>query len=225
MSGLPQSKSPPSQPRANRAMLFVDGSNFYHGLKAAHVHNQGQLDFAKISKKLVGPRQWKGTRYYVGQVKQSDNLKLYADQRSFVARQRKLDARIEFCMGRLEHRPAKDGAAKELYEYLVAHSTTIDNAVYRDLMAIANKHRNAVVMVEKAVDVMLAVDLVILAERDEYDTAYVLSADGDYTHAVDFARSKSKKVFAVSAQPGAHIAGCVDKFIPIDAAWVNDCYS
>ena len=53
-------------------------------------------------------------------------------------------------------------------------------------------------MVEKAVDVMLAVDLVAMAIRNEYEAAYVLSADGDYTPAVEIARSLGKKVYAAA---------------------------
>jgi uncharacterized LabA/DUF88 family protein len=216
--------SPPLSPTPNRAILFVDGSNFYHGLKSAGAHNQGNLDFAKISKKLVGPRIWSGLRYYVGQLKQGDNQQLYAAQRSFIARQQQIDSRITFHMGRLEDRPAKDGAAHKLYDYLTIQNPTIAPDVRRELMGIAKKHKDARVIVEKAVDVMLAVDLVVLAERNEYETAYVLSADGDYTHAVSFVRSRGKRVFAVSAQSGAQLAASVDKFIPIDATWVNDCY-
>lgn len=216
------SVSPAQQP--DRAIVFVDGSNFYHGLREAGAHNLGQLDFAKISKKVAGPRLWKELRYYVGQIKQTDNHQLYADQRAFMARQQKLDQRITFHMGRLERRPARDGAAKELYDYLTAKPIPLDKNTLDDLMAIAKKHKSALVHVEKAVDVMLAVDLVILAERGEYDTAYILSGDGDYTHAASFVRSRGKKVFAVSAGPGAQLAAAVNKFIPIDATWVKDCY-
>ena len=50
-----------------------------------------------------------------------------------------------------------------------------------------------------------------MAERDEYDTAYVLSADGDYTHAVKFALGRGKKVFAVSARDAYELATAVGK--------------
>ena len=60
---------------------------------------------------------------------------------------------------------------------------------------------------EKAVDVMLAVDLGLMAERGGFDTSYLLSADGDFTPAVEAARSSGKKVFAVSASQGAKASG------------------
>lgn len=71
---------------------------------------------------------------------------------------------------------------------------------------------------------MLAVDLVVMAQQNAYDTAYILSADGDYTHAAQFVRSLGKKVFAVAASNGAQLAAVVNKFIRRDATWFVDCY-
>jgi uncharacterized LabA/DUF88 family protein len=73
---------------------------------------------------------------------------------------------------------------------------------------------------------MLAVDMVMvmMAQRDEYDAAYILSADGDYTPAADAVRAFGKKVYAVSPLPGAQLANAVDRFIRIDRGWFKDCY-
>jgi uncharacterized LabA/DUF88 family protein len=100
----------------------------------------------------------------------------------------------------------------------------IDSTVRDDLLRLA-RSSNATVRVEKAVDVMLAVDLVIMAERNAYDTAYLLSADGDYTHAVDFVRREcGKKVFAASCSQGAQLARAVDSFIRVNTEWLAGCY-
>ncbi len=79
-------------------------------------------------------------------------------------------------------------------------------------------------MVEKAVDVMLAVDLVVMAERNEFDAAYLLSADGDFTPAVQAVRAHGENVYAVSALPGAQLASVVNSFIRLPTVWFNDCY-
>ena len=72
---------------------------------------------------------------------------------------------------------------------------------------------------------MLAVDLVVLAERDDFDDAYLLSADGDFTPAVEHVRSRGKRVYAVSAPSGARLAAAVNSFIRIRASsWFDDCY-
>ena len=98
----------------DRAILFVDGSNWYHALKSIGVANPGRLDYAKLSQKLVGPRTWIATRYYIGQVRQIGNRRLYRDQRRFLAGLRSADPRITTHMGRLEPRTVENEGAKEL---------------------------------------------------------------------------------------------------------------
>lgn len=63
-----------------------------------------------------------------------------------------------------------------------------------------------------------------MAERDQFDAAYLLSADGDYTPAVEVVRGHGKKVYAVSAGPGAQLASVVNTFIPVDRSWFDDCF-
>ena len=101
--------------------------------------------------------------------------------------------------------------------------TRIDQPVYKDLVAIGARHKKNQIWVEKGVDVMLAVDLVVMAERNEFDAAYILSANGDYTHAVEAARSQGKRVYAVSAEYGAQLAGVVNSFLHLPASWFKDC--
>lgn len=198
---------------ADRAIVFVDGNNWYHSLRGAGVDDLAQLNYAKISRKLLGPRDWIGTRYYIGQVQQHTNTRLYADQRSFLASLRATDVRITCHLGRLETRLEKSEAAQELREYLATLHVRIDKAVFHDLMALAQRHERLQVTVEKAVDVMLAVDMVVMAERGEYDAAYVLSADGDLTPAVTAVRDRGKKVYASSPSHGAQLGAVVNSFI------------
>ena len=54
--------------------------------------------------------------------------------------------------------------------------------------------RESVVWVEKAVDVQIAVDMIAMAQRGEYDAAYLLSADGDFTPAVEEVLNIGRKV-------------------------------
>lgn len=210
---------------ADRAILFIDGNNWYHGLRD-HLGLQDilELDYSAISKKLLGPRDWLGTRYYIGQVKQQGNIRLYAGQRRFLGRLAATDRRISYHLGRLESRRVRNEAAAELLQYLTSLNVRIDPSVFHDLMTLAQKHRQVSVLVEKAVDVHLAVDLVMMAERDEYDAAYLLSADGDFTPAVDAVRSLNKKIYAASPLYGAQLAAVVNAFIRLDAPWFNDCY-
>lgn len=208
-----------------RAILFVDGNNWYHSLREAGITGMGELNYAKISRKLCGTgREWAGTRYYIGQVNQGYSAQLYADQRRFLARLTATDSKITHHMGRLEPRKVENEAANEIRKYLGSLKVRIDKAVFHDLMQLARAHQSVEVMTEKAVDVMLAVDAVLMAERDEYDAAYLLTADGDFTPVAEAVRSLGKRCYAASPNQGAQLAAAVDKFIPLSRGWFADCW-
>jgi uncharacterized LabA/DUF88 family protein len=101
----------------------------------------------------------------------------------------------------------------------------IDAAVFADLSGIANRHMNSVVYVEKAVDVMLALDMVMMAANNEYDGAYLLSADGDYTPAVEAVRKLGKRVYAASPATGTRLARAANTFVRLPNAWFAGCMS
>src|SRR5258708_36567349 len=98
----------------NRAVLFVDGSNWYHGCKSIGLKRIGRMNFASISRKLVAPREWVATRYYVGKLPRSGNLALAERQRTFISRQLAVDRRFSWHFGRIEARRVKIPAALEL---------------------------------------------------------------------------------------------------------------
>jgi len=208
----------------NRAVVFIDGNNWYHSLKVAGVQRTFSLDYKKITEKLLGPRTWIGTRYYIGQVDSRQGAKVYADHRRFIDALVKTDPRITVHLGRIELRIEENEAAREILHYIHSLSTRISSLVFGELVAFVKKHEQTRVWVEKAVDVQLAVDMVVLATRNEYDAAYILSADGDFTGAAEFVRSLGKKVYAASFGKGAQLAKAVDTFIPLRPAWLNDCY-
>ena len=50
-----------------RALLFIDGSNFYHALKSIGLSTN--LNYPEFGRKLVQDRHLVGIRYYVGEVR------------------------------------------------------------------------------------------------------------------------------------------------------------
>lgn len=210
----------------DRAAVFVDGNNWYHALRGIGMSDIGRLSYPKICSKLVGPaRSWVSMRYYVGQVNQAEEAKQYADQRRFISHLEASDTRISVRLGRLETRHAESAAASELLAYLGSLKTRIDPTVYKDLLALGQRHRRVAVKIEKAVDVMLAVEMVVQAERGEYDCAYLLSADGDFTPAVEAVRGLDKKVYISSPGYGARLAAAANSYIRLDSAWFDDCWA
>lgn len=89
---------------------------------------------------------------------------------------------------------------------------------------MTNAHANISTLKEKVVDIMLAVDLIRLAIEDRYDAAYVLSADGDFTPAVDAVRAKGKMVYAASPDLGYALQRSVNTYIHLKREWFLDCY-
>lgn len=210
----------------DRAVLFVDGSNFYHGLKRLGVLYQRDLSYRMIFEKLCGPRTWLGTRYYVAALKQEGNTKLYSDQRSFLKALENEDSRISVHLGRLEKNKTDNLLVPELRELIDKNRSGIDQEVRNDMFRLISKHANIEVWREKAVDVRLAMDMVMMAAKDEYDSAYLLSADGDFTPPVLEARKLGKKVYSVSPQGlySSALARVSQSFIALDKNWFKDCY-
>jgi hypothetical protein len=119
------------------AVVFIDGNNWYHALGHVKVEDRARLDYRKMSEKLLGPREWVATRYYIGQINQKFNASLYAQQRSFLAGLESTDPRISVHLGRIEPRTVSNEAANELREYLGRLTTKIDAEVFADLSEIA----------------------------------------------------------------------------------------
>jgi uncharacterized LabA/DUF88 family protein len=209
---------------ADRAIVFIDGNNWYHSLKDCGVARLGDLSYSKISEKLVGPaRQWLATRYYIGRVNQGAEPVMYAAQRRFLSALEK-DSRITAHFGRLEPHRVKNELSIKLLEYLANISQPLDPVVRRELKFLAQQHAQETIVSEKAVDVKIAVDMVVMAERDEYDCAYLLTADGDFTPAVEAIRATGKRVYAASPGKGAQLAASVNTYIPLKRAWFDDCF-
>lgn len=183
------------------------------------------MDYRKIAQKLVGPgRNWIATRYYVGRVNQHEEPSLYAEQRRFISRYEAADSRNTAHFGRLETRAHTNEAADELRAFLGGLKVRIDPVVFRELQGIAKRHTRVQVTAEKAVDVMLAVDMVMMAQRGEYDAAYLLSADGDFTPAVSAVTALGKRVYVASPSKGAQLASVATTYIPLSGDWFKDCW-
>lgn len=205
-----------------RAVIFIDGNNFYHGMKRLELPS-GELHYGKLSKKLVLNREWKETRYYIGQVRQEGDLTRYADQRKFLHSLEQFE-NVRYFKGRVESRPAGQ-TAKELARWLNTlperQNVLIPGELVEELRKIAGK--KTVQYVEKAVDVMIATDMVSMAYKNEYDVAYLLSADGDFTPAVKEVRKTGRKVFVASPMAGQQLSLAANTFIRLNRDFFHDC--
>lgn len=210
--------------RRQRATLFIDGNNWYHFCGEVGVKNPLDLSYAKISRKLILDREWVETRYYIGALRQDTGRERYAAQRTFLDRITNEDRRITRHLGRIETRPHPNLATPKILEYVNNPATKMPDETREFFRRLLDYYKTINVEKEKAVDVMLARDVIVGAIRNEYDAAYLLSADGDFTPVVETARSLNKTVICASPGYSSELAKAASAFIPLRRNWFDDCY-
>ena len=200
---------------AERALLFIDGSNFYHHARDIGI-STGNLDYRILAHKLILDRQLVGIRYYVGKI--SGDLSRIRSQEKFLDRIRSQG--VEIFLGRIERRmldPDDNPLIQRLKSLIAANRTDLNDSILNALNALCETRQPQ--YTEKRVDVSIAVDMVAMAHRDQYDVAYLLSADGDFVPAVEVVKAADKKVFAASPFVGYELKRAVHAFIPLKAEW------
>ncbi|MFH0904415.1 MAG: NYN domain-containing protein, partial [Methanobacteriota archaeon] len=86
-------------------------------------------------------------------------------------------------------------------------------------------NRNGV-YVEKGVDIYLAVDMLRYAFDDTYDTAILVSGDGDFASAVSAVRDLGKHVEHAYFRTGEsiHLRESCDVRVDLDAGFLKPCF-
>lgn len=136
-----------------RVQIFIDGSNFYHGLK--NECGKTTLDYLQFSKLLAHGRKLIRLNYYTSTV---DSTR---DSAKAMGQQRFLDALRHVPYITIKHRPLN----------------------YRKGIPF-----------EKSVDILMATDMLTGALRDCYDTAILVSGDGDFVPVLDEIKRAGKQV-------------------------------
>ncbi len=81
--------------------------------------------------------------------------------------------------------------------------------------------------VEKGVDIMIATDMLNMAWEDRYDTAILVSGDGDFAYAAQAVKNLGKHVLVAAFQPnlsGELVQVCDDRII-LTADFFEDLWS
>ncbi len=156
-----------------KAVVFIDGNNFYFRLKDLETQIEGgkysllEFNFYEFAKWLVGNNSLVQVRYYIGALKRQRNNekseKMYADQQKLIGKLQQQN--VSLTLGQLIQHPDK-----------TFH--------------------------EKGVDVRLAVEMIRLAREGVYDIAYLASSDTDLVAAVEEVRLFGKKVKYVGVAKG-----------------------
>ena len=86
---------------AERVMIFIDGSNFYHSLTMSF--NSAKIDIEKFCEFVVGDDDLVRIFYYTAPLHQKDNVEAYKSQQKFFSALQRIK-RLKLFLGRLERR-------------------------------------------------------------------------------------------------------------------------
>ena len=88
--------------KPTRALIFIDGSNFYFKLKDLNLHNLLSSNFSSFAKSLIGSNTLAAATYYVGAVRTDGTPKtqeLFNSQRRLFAHLK--EHKIQYSLGYL----------------------------------------------------------------------------------------------------------------------------
>lgn len=120
--------------------------------------------------------------------------------------------------------PVNQSDVPEQYKSQQAFFTMLKKSVdYLEIRLGKLEKREGGRIVEKGVDVKLAVDMVAHAAQDNYDTAILISGDGDFSDAVNFVKNRGKHVeLAFPDQHCYNLKQICDKFIFLNDEYCKD---
>lgn len=79
-------------------------------------------------------------------------------------------------------------------------------------------------LVEKGVDIALAVDMVSMAFKNHYDVAVLVSSDGDFSKAVTAVKDSGKHVEVACFSRSRQLREVADKVIEMDCQAISDLF-
>jgi uncharacterized LabA/DUF88 family protein len=190
----------PQEPISKRAVAFFDGQNLYHAAKQAFGYTYPNYAPLKLAQAVCQQQAWQlaGTRFYTGVPDPGDNVVWY---RFWTRKLGALGRRGAFVFSRpLRYR------TKQI---------TLPNGIVHQVR----------VGEEKGIDVRIAIDVIRLAVRRQYDVALIFSQDQDLSEAAEeireIAREQGRWIKIASAFPaGPYNRRGINKtdWLPIDQA-------
>ncbi len=172
-----------------RVMIFIDGSNFYHGLKN-NIGKNTDIDFTKLAVAISGKRLFIRTYYYNAPLDQQMDPEKYRKQQKFFEKLRNTP-NLMVVLVRLQKR-------------------VVDSKV---------------VYAIKGDDIHLATDMIVLASKNAYDTAVLVSGDGDFVPAVKAVQEMGKRVENYYFKSGHswHLRQTCDLSVLMDKKFIQEC--
>ena len=178
-----------------RISIFIDGNNFYFGLRKFYGINKSlkKFNFQKFANFLAGKREISDIFYYNAKLDKEQNLKKYKSQQEFFKIVRKIpNFHLILCK-------------------LLKRNIRGTNKFYYIL---------------KEDDIHMAVDMVECAGENKFDTAIVVSGDGDFVPAVEAVKRKGKKVENVyfKGSSSRNLKGHCHKSLELKREILDSCF-
>lgn len=126
--------------------------------------------------------------------------------------------------GRNYNAPVRREDGEERYQAQQKFFDALRRIPYLEVKLGRLEPRGATV-VEKGVDIAIAVDMLHFAATDMYDTAILVTGDGDFASAVQAVKNLGKHVENSFFKTGLsrHLLDTADRFVLLDKDVLKDC--
>lgn len=171
-----------------RVDVFIDGFNFYFGLKESELSHLKWLDWVALARRLNTTRQLGQVFYYTARVTR--------DPAAATRQSTYLDALGAHCGDQLH---------------------IVEGRLQWEPRSCTNCNHTFDLRVEKHTDVNMAADMIARAYEDEYDVAMLISGDADQVAAVRAVRRLGKEVRVVfpPRRESTHLKDAADTAYPV----------
>lgn len=169
---------------AERVHIYIDGGNFHHLVLKKLNLQELDFSFENFANFLANGRNIAkyGKHFYVGTVRE-----VPGNMKSVEAMSRQTKLFSSLLSGGWQIKTSK---LRKRMEKIVIDSRVMG---YHDLLKKGVRQIEFIRMREKGIDVKLATDLIVGAVDNQYDTAIVVSSDGDLIPAIDWTRHRGEK--------------------------------
>ncbi len=167
-----------------RICVYIDGGNFYHLVIKKLGIEENDFDFSSFVQTLIDGRTEGENckRFYKGSVREKEGD---SHSKELMSKQTKL-----FTALKKDGWDIKTSKLRTRVEELVVDSRVFE---YKKLKKIGLETIHTERMREKGIDVKIAIDLLVGAFDNKYDTAIIVSSDSDLVLAIDWVRNRMKK--------------------------------
>ncbi len=202
-------------PAVKNVMAFIDGQNLYQHAKEAFGHHHPNYDPVKLHKAVCAARDWRPTltRFYTGVPSQIESPMWAAYWSNRVIALKR--AGVSVTTRNIRYRKTQ----------VVAENG-------EPILELNGTPKTVTTPQEKGIDVRLALDLVSLARKRQFDIALIFSQDQDLQEVVqeiaDISKEQQRPISVACAfpsGPNASTARGIDKtdWFQMDQAFYEQC--